>query len=269
LPTVVSSSLADPSVCARRLLGRGFAYSHARHPDRAAAWEFAIEAFGAAAQADPFGLNMPPLEVVGEFVVPPTGALRRDFQTLHIDFGLPIDGHEALDVARFTALYVDSRHPPTTALTRVVPLRALLGQRAWPGRRSLLANLRRYGKPCCAGASYVEGILARLVEAADDRSALPSTADASFLCGMEFASVAEERAHFTRHGLELDNVEHRIPLSAGQILLLDNLATAHGRVGTRRPEELQQLCVGYRGLDVSRQHTLLHRVLDAFGPADE
>ena len=119
------------------------------------------------------------------------------------------------------------------------------------------------------GASYVEGILARLVEAADDCSALPSTSDASFLCGMEFASVAEERAHFARHGLELDGVEHRILLSPGEMLLLDNLAAAHGRVGKRRLEELQQLCVGYRGLDVSSQHTLLHRVLDAFGPADE
>ena len=211
---------------------------------------------------------MPPLEVVGEFTVPPAGALRRDFQTLHIDFGLPIEGREALDIARFTALYVDARHPPTTALTRVVPLKALLVQRAWPGRRRLLANLRSYGRTSPAGASYVEGILARLVEAADDSSALPSTADASFLCGMEFASVAEERAHFARHGIELANIEHRILLSAGELLLFDNLATAHGRVGTRRPEELHQLCVGYRSLGVTSQQTMLHRVLDAFGPAD-
>jgi hypothetical protein len=31
---------------------------------------------------------------------------------------------------------------------------------------------------------------------------------------------------------------------------------------------LHQLCVGYRGLDVSGQRTLLHRVLDAFGHAE-
>jgi hypothetical protein len=212
---------------------------------------------------------MPALEVVGEFTVPPAGALRRDFQTLHIDFGLPIEGREALDVARFTALYVDARHPRTTAFTRVVPLNALLAQRVWPGRRRLLANLRRYGKPTRPGTSYVEGILARLVEAADDCSALPSTADASFLCGMEFASIEEERAHFARHGLELDTIEHRIPLTAGELLLFDNLATAHGRVGTRRPKELDQMCAGYRRLNLTRQHTLLHRVLEAFGRADE
>jgi hypothetical protein len=119
---------------------------------------------------------------------------------------------------------------------------------------------------CAVRTCHVEGILARLVEAADDCSALPSTAEASFLCGMEFASVADERAHFTRHGLKLDSVERRILLSPGEPLLFDNLATAHGRVGKRRLEELQQLCVGYRGLDVTHQRTLLHRVLDAFAP---
>jgi hypothetical protein len=165
-------------------------------------------------------------------------------------------------------LYVDSRQPPTTALTRVVPLRALLGQRAWPRRRMVLANLRRYARTARGGAGYVEGILARLVEAADDCSALPSTADKSFLCGMEFASVAEERTHFARHGLELESIEHRIRLSAGDVLLFDNLATAHGRVGKREPEELHQLCAGYRGLNVTSQATLLQRVLGAFGPED-
>jgi hypothetical protein len=170
-------------------------------------------------------------------------------------------------VARFTALYVDSRQSPTTARTRVVPLRALLGQRTWPSRRALLIRLRSYGGSGRVRSSYVEGILARLVEAADGCSALPSTADLSFLCGMELVSVLEEQAHLARHGLRLDNVERRIPLSAGELLVFDNLAVAHGRVGKRRPEELHQLCVGYRGLDTTRQHAVLYSVLDAFGRA--
>jgi hypothetical protein len=119
------------------------------------------------------------------------------------------------------------------------------------------------------GVVGAEGILARLIEAADGCSSLPSTADANFLCGMEFASLAEERAHYRRHGLELDAIEHRVHVNPGELLVFDNLSSAHGRVGIRTPEELNQLCVGYRDLDVTRQQRLLHRVLDAFGPAHE
>jgi hypothetical protein len=53
-------------------------------------------------------------------------------------------------------------------------------------------------------------------------------------------------------------------LGPGQLLLLDDLATAHGRLGVRRPLELHQLCVGFRSLDVSEQSLLLRRVLQAF-----
>src|SRR3954452_1646875 len=37
------------------------------------------------------------------------GGLRRDFQPLHIDFGVPVEAHAPADLARFTALYVDLR----------------------------------------------------------------------------------------------------------------------------------------------------------------
>lgn len=234
-----------------------------RHASKAEAWESASEVFAAAGQRDAIGSDMPSPAVVGEFTVPPPGAPRRDFQILHIDFGLPIETREPVDVARFTALYVDLHHPPTTALTRVVPLRPLLAQRAWADRDALLDRLRRYGTNG-EGEGYVEGILARLVEAADDCAALPSTADPSFLCGTEFATRDEERAHFSRHSLELDSVEHQVRLAPGELLLFDNLTTAHGRVGVRGPEELEQLCVGYRRLDLALQRTLLLRVLDAF-----
>jgi hypothetical protein len=103
------------------------------------------------------------------------------------------------------------------------------------------------------------------VEAADDCADLPSTAAPGFLCGMEFESIEEERAHFSKRRLDLARAEHRIRLAPGELLVFDNLATAHGRVGARRPNELHQLCVGYPGLQPGRQRTLLLRVLDAFG----
>jgi hypothetical protein len=261
--------VVDASVAAAELLQRGFVHLRAGPPDKRAAWVVAREVFGAAAQVEPIALDMPALEIVGEYTIPPVGALRRDFQTLHIDFGVPIQESEAVNVARFTALFVDSRKPATTALTRVVPLRALLGQRQWPGRHVLAARVRSYGDIGHDRSTYVEGILARLVEAADGCSALPSTADPGFLCGMEFGSVEDEQVHFARHGLRLDSVERRIALAPGEVLLFDNLAIAHGRAGKRRPEELHQLCVGYRALNAIGQRAVLNAVLNAFGTADE
>jgi hypothetical protein len=236
------------------LLANGFVHVRERHSTTADAWASARAIFDGATRDDAIGRGLPPLEHVGEFTVPPNGALRRPFQTLHIDFGLPVAGREPVDVARFTALHIDARQAPTSALTRIVSLRRLLSQRSWPDASTLAARLRRYG----TGA--VEGILARLVEAADGRSELP----ADLLCGMEFDSTAEEAAHFARHRLALAAVEHRVLLCPGELLVFDNLATAHGRIGTRRPNELHQRCVGYRRLDPSRQRTLLLRVLNAF-----
>jgi hypothetical protein len=269
LSAVIRSGVVEASALAGELLGRGF--MHVREPieDKALAWATARAVFAAAARSDALGADMPGLEVVGEFTVPPPGALRRDFQALHIDFGVPVEADAPADLARFTALYVDSRWPPTSAVTRVVPLQALLRQRSWSDPDTLLASLRRYGKECGAAARYVEGILGRLVEAADECAALPSPADPNFLCGLEFASPGAERAHFARHSLELEAVEQRVRLSPGELLVFDNLRTAHGRAGIRRPEELHQLCVGYRGLDTDRQRTLSRRVLAAFAPAHE
>jgi hypothetical protein len=51
--------------------------------------------------------SLPPLSMIGKFVVPPLDAEEtRDFQTLHFDFGLPLDPKMEQEVARYTALYI-------------------------------------------------------------------------------------------------------------------------------------------------------------------
>ena len=269
MPQTTQPIQLDRSTAAADLVGTGFVHLCGPYDGRELAWSCARTIFREAAQEDAIGAGMPPLRVVGQFTIPPPGALSRDFQTLHLDFGLPVVPDCPSDVARFTALYVDRDYAQTTALTRIVPLRRLLSQRAWVEPELLLERLRRYGQ-ANAGASvarragYVEGIFARLVEAADGSPTLPRSGDAGFLCGMEFESHAQERYHFAERGLDLDAVEQRVLLGPGQLLLLDNLATAHGRLGVRKPLELHQLCLGYRSLDVSAQSVRLGRVLKAF-----
>jgi hypothetical protein len=257
----------DASVLAARLVDEGFFHLRETHDRPEVAWGTARAVFAAAGPRDAIGSGMPALEVVGEFTLPPPGAPHRTFQALHIDFGLPVES-AAVDVARFTALYIDAGHPPTRARTRLVLLRRLLRQRAWADAATLVARLRDYGRAQQGDGDYVEGILGRLVEAADESPSLPSAGSDGFLCGMEFGSRAEERAHLLARGLELDGVEEQVRLAPGELLLFDNLATAHGRVGRRAPRELHQLCVGYAGLDRRGQRVLLPRVLGAFSASD-
>jgi hypothetical protein len=259
----------DRSAAAGELSEAGFVHLRGPRPSKQVAWSHALAVFHEATTGDPIGADMPRLSVVGRFTIPPLGARRRDFQALHMDFGLPVAPGCPTDVARFTALYVDPALTRTTAMTRIAPLRRLLSQRAWAQPEDLVERLRRYGAANAGDgaenpAGYVEGIFARLVEAVDDSPTLPRSGERGFLCGMEFESVAAEQAHLADRGLDLDTAERRVRVAPGQLLLLDNLATAHGRLGIREPLELHQLCVGFRDLDVPRQCVLLSRVLAAF-----
>lgn len=66
--------------------------------------------------------GLPPMSIIGDFVIPPfDGAVTRDFQTLHFDFGLPLDPKVAQDVARYTALYIPADIADARAATRLVP----------------------------------------------------------------------------------------------------------------------------------------------------
>jgi hypothetical protein len=209
------------------------------------------------------------LALIGDFLIPPAGgAVTRDFQTLHFDFGLPLDPGCPADIARYTALHIPARVRSGTALTRLVPLAPLLGGRTWPGRAELLARLRRYGETHGAwdGAEgYLEGSLARLVEAAAGSPSLPSVkADPGFLCGKEFDTLLQEQRFFARHGLPLAEVQVELALQPGELLVFDNLALAHGRRGVRQPGELRQLVFGERAAAPARQRHLREALLGAF-----
>ena len=210
------------------------------------------------------------LAVVGDFVLPPIdGPQSRAFQTLHFDFGVPLDPKVEHDVGRYTALYIPSRGERVSAVTRLVPLGALLGQRTWPSGSELLDRLVAYGNSHGAwddDHGYIEGSLARVVEAAAGVIALPSIkAEAGFLCGMEFDSLGSEIQFFERHSLRVEAVQIEVCLSPGELLVFDNLAVAHGRRGIRQPGELRQWVFGESCAAVARQRKLRDRVLAAFG----
>lgn len=240
----------------------GFVHTSEPLATRETAWEAAREI------VDQAGTET--LAVVGDFVIPPLqGPPSRDFQTLHIDFGLPLVPVAATDVGRFTALYIAPDAPPGNAVTRLVPIAALVADRVWADRDELVRRFTSYGHSHGAwedAAGYVEGSLARIIEAAlDQQPVLPSVkTDPGFLCGMEFASLAAESEFFAERGLDLRPVEVDVHLQPGELLVFDNLALAHGRRGTRQPGELGQRVFGHPALCVAEQVRLRDRVLDMF-----
>ena len=213
------------------------------------------------------------LSIIGDFVLPPSdGPPSREFQTLHFDFGLPLDPEVNHDVACYTALYIPTDARGVSAATRLVPLGALLSQRAWPRHGELLERLLVYGRTHGGRdgvPGYVEGSLARIVEAAaGTRPELPSVkTDDQFLCGLEFATLGAELSFFARHGLCIEEVAIDVPLGPGELLVFDNLALAHGRRGSRAPGELHQRVFGRRDVEPPGQRELRERVLGAFSPA--
>jgi hypothetical protein len=228
----------------------------------------ATEAFGVARELiDAAGDR--PLSVVGDFVLPPSdGPPSRDFQTLHFDFGVPLEPKVPRDVGCFTALHIPSDAGTVSAVTRIVPLAALLSQRAWPLASELLERVVEYGRTHGAwddANGYDEGSLARVVEAAAGSAHLPSVkTEPGFLCGMEFDSLRAEHRFFERHGLQVDDVEREVTLSPGDLLVFDNLAVAHGRRGIRRPGELRQWVFGERSVASDRQRQVRDAFLAAF-----
>lgn len=209
------------------------------------------------------------VSVIGDFILPPPdGDATRDFQTLHVDFGLPVHPLRDQDVASYTALFIPPKAVGVTAITRLVPLEALLGRRRWPDQAMLLRNLIAYGESHGAWddtGGYSEGSLARLVEAAAGTPRLPSVKSTpGFLCGMEFDSLSAELNFFERLDLDLAAVEVEVPLRPGDLLVFDNLAVAHGRRGRRRPGELHQRVYGHSLLPPAGQRAHRDRFLARF-----
>jgi len=163
-------------------------------------------------------------------------------------------------VARVTALHVPVAVSSAEAITRFVPLRALLSVRPWPEHDELVRRFVAHGEGHGTG-SRITGSAAtpiwwqtdtpRVAFRGSSKAALgrppvlPSVrADPDFLCGTEFSTLADEMRFFSQRGSLVDAVVIEVRLMPGELLLFDNLALAHGRRGRRAPDEFHQRVSG-------------------------
>ena len=264
-PQPGSPQPAEAAALAEELVRQGFAHHPHAVRDPARARLLAESVVAAAAACSPTDGAQP--ERVADYVIPMGDAAARDFQVLHIDFGIPFAPQAPTDIATHTVLYVDPAVRESSAVTRLIPLRQLLAQRSWPDPEAIRTRLVRYGQDseAASGGGYQEGILARIVEAASGGDPdLPSVTSPGFLCGHEFSSSDQENSFFCHHGLDLGAAEVRVRLKPGELLFFDNLQHAHGRLGRRRPQELHQWVFGFRDLPVDEQQRLVDQVLRSF-----
>jgi hypothetical protein len=186
------------------------------------------------------------------------------FQCLHFDYGLPVLpwGQQAL--YGVVALYKPPGSERSSAETRIVHLNALKKATHLLTQEEIGRRLREYvtthgdgwRQPELANTGRIS-ILLRFLDAVFGRrefASLIESDSANFLSdaipdsGAGTAGLEQERTLLQEFGIDLDAVEERVCLEPGDMLLFDNIATVHGRVGRRQPRELWQMLFGLPNL---------------------
>jgi len=181
------------------------------------------------------------------------------FLALHFDRGHPLFPTRGETLYLYAGFYFPRHQRPGTAVTRIVPLRKLLAQRAWgePGR--IEQRLRAYA--LSHGSSWDwdrdsgnrVSCFARILDALGSAPKLTNFQEiqkdrwySASRAGHEFESDIEEQDFYQSFGLRLEDVEAHVVLRPGDLLVIDNVNAIHGRIGRRLSGEIEHFLVGMR-----------------------
>lgn len=184
------------------------------------------------------------------------------FQALHFDFGAPI--HFVAGTAFYTCLatciYFPASGTPGGAETRILKLSRLFDTLSPPAADRIASNLARYAEEHGDGwllpYPFRTGrisCLARIIDAGSEQPCLGHFFDQGswewFGSGGEAQdgndSAERERQWFGEWGVDLNALEDRVTLAPRDLLIIDNLRAAHGRLGVRRMKELFHFHIGF------------------------
>jgi hypothetical protein len=209
-------------------------------------------------------------ELVGEFellehsTIPPSGGDAITFLALHFDRGHALFPDKPETVVAFVALYFPVERAPGSAITRVVPLVRLLAKSGWGDRGIIEERLRGY--TTAYGSSWdwdgdSGGRVSCFARVLDGLAAVPGLTNfketpkyqwyATSRAGHEFDSYEGEAQFYQSLGIDMRDAEIGIKLSPGDVLVLNNIRTIHGRLGARQSGEVDQYLIGRRNVPAS------------------
>lgn len=210
-------------------------------------------------------------DFVDECWLPPPDGDPNDFLALHFDFGHALFPLAPADVHLFVALYLPRSSARASAATRVVRIEDIRSQRRWGSRECIDERLWSYAGS--HGSSWDwdgesgnrTSCFARVLDAlcpphrlTNFRTTPPERWYEVSQAGHEFGALCDEAAFYASCGVALEPIEQPVVLQPGQLLVLNNMRTVHGRDGTRRPGELYQFLLGVRGVPPDKAVLIRH-----------
>lgn len=182
------------------------------------------------------------------------------FQALHYDMGQPLLDEQPQTLYTIGALYRPLGERNQNAKTRVVSLPKLFSQKSFGNYSQVESMLLEYARRFGDGWTQPEphnthrlACLARYIDALAGQNALCEAQDEMigqcFTYDTEAAGTkghGEEVAFFDNAGLDLLAAEVQYEIKPGQLLIYDNMRTAHGRIGKREPQELINFLFGIK-----------------------
>lgn len=195
--------------------------------------------------------------------LPPRGGSTGPFLAFHYDRGHVLFPEHPETIVAFVALYFPNWHPPGDATTRIVPLTRLLANGGCGDCETVEKRLYDYalshgsswdwdttsgGRVSCFArvldALAANHRLTNFKETPKDRWYVASRG------GNEFDGYDDEVKFYESFGLDIQSAQTCIKLRPGDLLVLNNIATIHGRRGVRQRGEIDQYLLGKHNVPI-------------------
>ncbi len=203
-----------------------------------------------------YKLFLPQIQLVKRDQIPICNdSVETSFQALHFDMGQPIFSTEPQNMYLITGLYIPAESKPKTARTRVISLKGLFaGVDPKELEKKIIDYVREYGDGWFYPSkvnTYRISCFARILDALSGTTELADYIDKTMAQWFQdsknkdgMRSMDREKHFYLKRGVDLDKIEEDIVIKPGALLIVDNMRTAHGRIGKRDAKETWQFMYG-------------------------